>query len=229
MSTPQAGDYINIHTHGSVPEEGIFSVENLMMHENIIPGQKEGTAFTCGIHPWYITGNNYRHLLDSLADLARNPNVIAIGECGFDRLRGPDMDLQRRVFEEQVRIAMECSKPVIIHCVRSWDELLASHKRMNPSLPWMVHGFRRKTELAEQLLSANMYLSFWFDFVIRPEATDLLRRMPVDRIFLETDGADVDIRDIYQKVSVDLEMGVDELRDLIIENYRRLFSLNTNG
>ncbi|HKK41793.1 MAG TPA: TatD family hydrolase [Bacteroidales bacterium] len=225
MSTPQAGDYINIHTHGSVPVEGIFSVENLMMHENIISGEKDRTAFSCGIHPWYINGNNYRDLLNSLSDIARNPSVIAIGECGFDRLRGPDMDLQRRVFEEQVKIAMEYSKPVIIHCVRSWGELLASHKRMNPSLPWMVHGFRRKTELAEQLLSGNMYLSFWFDFVIRNEATDLLRRIPLDRIFLETDGADVDIRDIYHKVSADLGMTVDRLKSVIMKNYKAFFNL----
>ncbi len=224
MNLPHTGDYINIHTHGTDPEDGIFCLENLMAHENLKPLDKKGIAYSCGIHPWYITDTNYRDLLRSLADIAGDPNVVAIGECGFDKLRGPSTGIQRMVFEEQVKIAMECSKPVIIHCVRSWDELLASHRRLSPSIPWLVHGFRRKTGLAEQLIAKNMYLSFWFDFVIRPESAPLLKSIPADRIFLETDGAEVDIRDIYSKVSVDLDMSVDELRDLILKNYRRLFN-----
>jgi TatD DNase family protein len=226
MNIPQKGDYINIHTHGSDPEDGVFSLENLMMHEKNMPYPVPGTAYSCGIHPWYITRDNHKDLLKSLSDIAVNDDVAAIGECGFDRLHGPDLDLQRKVFEEQVMIAAELGKPVIIHCVRSWDELLASYKRMNPPVPWMVHGFRRKTGLAEQLISRNMYLSFWFDFIIRPESAQLLRSLPKDRIFLETDGADVDIRDIYIKVSVDLEMSIDELKLRILDNYRRLFNLN---
>ena len=61
-------------------------------------------------------------------------------------------------------------------------------------MPWLVHGFRGNMELASQLLSKGMYLSFWFDFVLRTESADLLRHLPVNRLFLETDGADVDIR-----------------------------------
>ena len=69
-------------------------------------------------------------------------------------------------------------------------------------MPWLIHGFRGNIELAQQLISKGMYLSFWFDFVIRPESSELLRSLPKDRIFLETDGADVDIRDIYKKVAM---------------------------
>jgi Tat protein secretion system quality control protein TatD with DNase activity len=47
-----------------------------------------------------------------------------------------------------------------------------------------------------------MYLSFWFDFILRPESAELLRNLPMDRIFLETDGADVPIRDIYKKLEL---------------------------
>ena len=96
-------------------------------------------------------------------------------------------------------------KPLVIHCVKAWDELLASHRNLKPETPWLVHGFRGKKELAlQQLLSKGMYLSFWFDFVLRPESAELLRFLPKERIFLETDGADVDIKDIYNKVANDL-------------------------
>ena len=91
-------------------------------------------------------------------------------------------------------------------------------------MPWLVHGFRGNEELADQLISKGMYLSFWFDFVLRPESADLLKSLPTDRIFLETDGADVDIRDIYKKVSDDLDMSVDELKAIIFSNFFNLFN-----
>ena len=96
--------------------------------------------------------------------LSGHPESIAIGEAGFDKLRGPSPELQRKVFEEQVAISEELKKPVVIHCVRAWDELLAVHKKLKPKMPWLIHGFRGNTELAAQLLSKGMYLSFWFDF-----------------------------------------------------------------
>ena len=71
-----------------------------------------------------------------------------------------------------------------------------------------------------------MYLSFWFDLVVRPESSDLLKVLPPERIFLETDGAPVDIRDIYTKVAADLGMSVDKLKEQIMNNYMMLFRKN---
>jgi len=137
------------------------------------------------------------------------------------------MELQRRTFEEQVTIAEEYKMPVVIHCVRAWDELLSEHKKLRPKMNWLVHGFRGNKELASQLISKGMYLSFWFDFVMRPESADLLKSLPADRIFLETDGADIDIRDIYNKVSSDLGITTDKLKTIILSNYNFFFKLNT--
>ena len=90
-------------------------------------------------------------------------------------------------------------------------------------MPWLVHGFRGKKELALQLIKRGMYLSFWFDFVMRPESAELLRFLPKERIFLETDGADVDIREIYKKVSDDLAVSVDELKNIILGNFKYFY------
>jgi TatD DNase family protein len=133
------------------------------------------------------------------------------------------MELQRSVFMEQAKIAEGLNKPLIIHCVRAWDELLKMHRLIKPSAPWMVHGFRGKKELAAQLLSRGMYISFWFDFIIRPESSYLVRFIPRERIFLETDGADTDIRDIYSKVANDLGIEISELKNIIIRNFNELF------
>jgi len=225
MNLPRPGEYIDIHTHDAKPADGVFAVENLMAHEALNPENISARAFTAGIHPWHLNENNREQLLDYVRNIAGNPGLIAFGEAGFDKLRGPSAEIQRSVFAEQVKIADEHGKPLVIHCVRSWDELLASHKNLKPKTPWMVHGFRGKKELALQLIKRGMYLSFWFDFVLRPESSDLIRFLPKERIFLETDGADADIREIYRKVSQDLNIDVDELKKIILTNFKMLFGM----
>jgi TatD DNase family protein len=223
MNIPQYGDYIDVHTHGSRSSEGIFIVENLMAHEGSDPVDAPGVAYSFGIHPWYLNEGNHKQLISSVNNIAANTNLIAIGEAGFDKLRGPSTDLQRKVFEAQVEIAEENNKPLFIHCVRAWDELLQSYKRVKPVMPWLVHGFRGSRELAAQLISKGMYISFWFDFVLRPESSELIKSLPSGRIFLETDGADVDIKDIYKKVANDLTLDLDDLKSRILLNYKDVF------
>jgi TatD DNase family protein len=226
MNLPRTGDYIDIHIHDGSPSPGIFLLQSLMAHENKMPAASPGIAYTIGIHPWFLAGDNLNDQFTSVKNLTQNPEIIAIGEAGFDRLRGPSADIQKKAFEEQIRLSEEICKPVIIHCVRAWDELLEVHKKLRPKMRWLVHGFRGNATLANQLLSKGMYLSFWFDFVIRPGATILLKQLPKDRIFLETDGADIDIRTIYDKVAMDLNLSADELKTLILRNFNQFFEIH---
>jgi TatD DNase family protein len=225
MNLPQPGDYIDIHVHGGKPAAGIFILENLMAHEEKTTETIPGVAYTYGIHPWFLNENNHRHQISSVKKAMGLPGVIAVGEAGFDKIKGPSGELQHRIFAEQVLIAEEYSKPMVIHCVRAWDELLSVKKELKPRMPWLIHGFRGNKELAAQLLSKGMYLSFWFDFVLKPESADLLRSLPSDRIFLETDGAEVDIRDIYIKVSNDLDLSVEDLKSIIYSSFIKFFNL----
>ena len=221
MYLPQPGDYIDIHVHGGLPASGIFILESLMAHEGKLPVDVSGIAYTYGIHPWFLNEENHKQLINSVENTVIQPEIIAIGEAGFDRLRGPSPELQSRAFEEQIIISEKISKPVVIHCVRAWDELLAVYKKIKPKMPWLIHGFRGNVELASQLLSKGFYLSFWIDFVLRPESKELLKQLPADRIFLETDGADVDIKSIYNKVATDLDLSVDELKSIILKNFNK--------
>jgi TatD DNase family protein len=223
MNFPDNGDYINIHTHGEKSFPGIFIVESLMAHEGLIPHFVPGTAYSYGIHPWFLNEGNSAEMLKQVCDNAGNTLVIAIGEAGFDKLRGPSPELQHRIFSEQVKIAEAHSKPVFIHCVRAWDDLLAAQKNLKPKTKWIIHGFRGSREQAAQLLSKGFYLSFWFDFIIRPESSVLVKSLPSDRIFLETDGADVDIRLIYEKVARDLGVSIENLKEMILNNFNSVF------
>jgi TatD DNase family protein len=223
MNLPKSDDYIDIHNHGAHGYLGHFQVETLMTHENRFPDKEDGLAFTIGIHPWFLTAENFQHQIGVVRRYADHQNIIAIGEAGFDRLKGPEFSIQRTAFAEQVRIADEVSKPVVIHCVRAWDELLAEHKKLRPSTPWLVHGFRGRKELAMQLISKGLYLSFWFDFIIKPESTPLIKSLPEESIFFETDGSGVDIEIIYEKVAHDLNIQEEELKAIIHSNFNNLF------
>lgn len=223
MNFPDPGDYIDIHNHGATPATGIFTVETLMAHEEREPQNIKAITYTFGIHPWHLDKKNHDQLIARVKEIAGNPDVAAIGEAGFDKIKGPSSELQQKTFEEQVVIAEELRKPVVIHCVRAWDELLKVHKKLKPKMPWLVHGFRGKPDLAQQLVSKGMYLSFWFDFVMRPESVPLLKSVPKERIFLETDGADIDIRDIYNKVSGALGIEIDLLKDQVQKNFIDFF------
>ena len=93
-------------------------------------------------------------------------------------------------------------------------------------MPWMIHGFRGKIRQAEQLLSKGLWISIWFEYSLRPESASLFSSISGERIFLETDGADVDIRDIYKKVSGDMKIPVGELKSRLISNYKKFFSID---
>ncbi len=228
MNLPGNEDYIDIHTHDEAASgPGIFSVMSLMAHEPDRPENISSVAWTFGIHPWFLTESTHKHQIAAVLEIAGNPLVIAIGEAGFDKLKGASPDLQQIAFEEQVAIAEEHNKPVVIHCVRAWEELFRAHKRLKPSLPWLVHGFRGNKDLAAQLISKNMFLSFWFNFIIRSEAAKLIKSLPAERIFLETDGSGVDIKDIYTKVSADLDITVDKLKKVIYKNYYDFFRIES--
>ena len=102
---------------------------------------------------------------------------------------------------------------------------MPAHKRLRPKMPWLIHGFRGKRELALQLISKGMFISFWYEFVIRPESADLIRNLPRERIFLETDGADIRISEVYAKVSSDLGISVDILKSVLFKNFKKYFNL----
>jgi TatD DNase family protein len=223
MFCPRNEDYIDIHNHNSKPEKGVFVIENLMAHEGVPPVSCESTAFSVGVHPWFLTETNQAAHLDFVRRYGSEKSVVAIGETGFDKLRGAPIELQTKVFEEQVKISESLKKPLVIHCVKGWDELLASYKKKKPAMPWLIHGFRGNKELAHQLVSKGMYLSLWYEFALKPESSELLRSISHDRLFFETDGSGVDIREIYKKAADDLNISVDALKERIVANYKQVF------
>ena len=151
----------DFHTHNLLAEPGA-AIINLPEEALWFPGQfcmVEGALYSVGIHPWWTTGD-WRSMWPAVEYWARHPQVVALGECGLDKLRGADISEQRECFLRQVELAEQCALPVTIHCVKAFDQILLLHKQVHPRMRWTIHGFRGKPQLARQLLSAGLNLSF---------------------------------------------------------------------
>jgi len=219
MNLPQISDYINFHDHGSLSHESVFTVDNIMVHEGRRPGNEEGITHTVGAHPWFLTEDNLDKQIDLVKEFAGGSNIFAIGETGFDKVKGAAPELQKRSFIRHFELAEELGKPLIIHCVKAWPEILEIKKELKPSTPWIIHGFKGKKELAQQLCDKGFYLSAWVEWAIRPVSSETLNSMPPERLFLETDGFDIGIEPVYKVVASYLEITMEELKTQLFLNY----------
>ena len=127
--------------------------------------------------------------------------VWAIGECGLDKYSQVDFDIQKQYFIKQIKLSELTHKPLIIHCVKAYNELLNLKKIYKPTQPWLIHGFRKNKNVAEQLIKAGCFLSFGQYY--NPEA--LTFAFQAGHAFLETDMDVMPIEDVYQKVKQTLE------------------------
>ncbi|MDL2303617.1 TatD family hydrolase, partial [Dysgonomonas sp. OttesenSCG-928-D17] len=149
-----------------------------------------GGWFSCGIHPWYAQDAAE---LDVLADIVKDDAVLAVGEVGLDKLQGPDMSAQIAVFRQQIELAVGVDKPLIIHCVKAWDELISLYKEYKTSIPWIIHGYRGNPDQTRQLIRLGFKLSVGEYF-----NPDSLREIPTDSIFCETDMSEISICHVYK-------------------------------
>ncbi|WP_449038136.1 TatD family hydrolase [Parabacteroides goldsteinii] len=213
--------YYDIHAHSAQTSvaEDVVACYNVIVGKGTLSDVSSGQPVSCGIHPWYIREEAVVEQLARFRELALNEQVIMIGEAGLDKQISIPLDLQVKVFEEQIRVSEELKKPLIIHCVRAWEELIAIRKKCAPSMPWIIHGFRKKGEQAEQLLKQGFYLSFGEHF-----QESALRKAWPERLLIETDESSCPIQEIYQHIAAALQISVDELGNQVELTVHRLCS-----
>ncbi len=157
-------------------------------------------------------------LLDYLKQQLRKKQFVAVGEAGLDKLAIASMELQLTVFKAQVRLSEEAGLPLIIHCVKAMDELLAVKKEFRPQQAWIWHGFRGKTEQAMQLLKKGLLSLFGEHY---PDET--MQIVPDERLFLETDNSSLDIEDILCRAAKVRGVEVEVLCEVIRRNIQNVF------
>ena len=163
--------------------------------------------------------------ISQILRLSDSQILKAIGECGLDRACDSDFELQREVFIKQIELSEQYHKPLIIHAVRSYPDIIAIRKETKSNQPWIIHGFNGNEHSAEQLLRHDgIYLSLG-DVLFKNEkrAERLLDIIPSYRLFLETDVADRSIVEVYEKASLLSGVATDILRKDIFDNFVKIF------
>jgi len=207
--------FFDIHTHRVPLHSGRAVVSFPAGEETCLSA---ATYASVGIHPWHLSESEVERRLAALKTLATHENVVAIGEVGLDKLAEAPLALQMCVFREEIALAEHLCLPLVIHCVRAFNELLQLKKELHPGQPWVIHGFRGKAELADMCIRHGCYLSFGAKF---QEAA--LRAVPLDRLFVETDEAQEPVAEIYRRIAEVRGISVEHLADAVNKNARKVF------
>ena len=214
-------DFFDFHTHSNTLGNKIFKIYS---HDiNNFQIQKD-TYFSIGIHPWFIQEKKIDESFTLLEDHLNMNRCIAIGETGLDKIRGADFELQKIVFQNHISLANLYNKPLIIHCVKSFDVLLNLIKKTPPTVKCIIHGFNKNYELAEVLLSKGFILSFGALLIKDVRLQKIIQSLGADTFFLETDDATQTIKEIYDFVAKLKGISVEELAESQRKLYLSIFN-----
>ncbi|MCX6223302.1 MAG: TatD family hydrolase [Bacteroidia bacterium] len=217
--------FIDIHSHQDSPHRpDLISIRNILIKGPTLDIPREG-LFSFGVHPW----DSDRVSMDkkSSDQAASLPQVIAIGECGIDRLKGAPVRSQALLFTQHAGLAELRQKPLIIHCVRAWHEIMSLKTELSPKVPWIIHGFRGKIHIAAKLVDMGFYLSFGESLLsFNPVLSEILRNTPDNRFFLESDEGRRPIEDIYDAASRIKKLSLERMQSCLASNFEKVFGIH---
>lgn len=207
--------YFDFHHHHIQRENGIY---NLRFNETVPFG-----LFSAGIHP-NDAGRNIPNQFDWLEEISKHKNCVAIGECGLDGIIDVNDSIQEDVFYRQIELANERNKPLIIHCVRRFSQLIPLKKKAK--VPMIVHGFNKRKTVGEELQKHQFYLSFGKTVLHHVNLQQFVKDFPLQKLFLETDDDDFNLQELYQKVAELKGITIEELQEKMKENLK-IFNIST--
>jgi TatD DNase family protein len=216
--------FINIHSHHipvDVHEMAIVNYSN----DDSAKDLTKNEYWSAGLHPWFLDEEKDEINWDQVCKWAVSNKIIAIGECGLDKLRGPSIQVQEKVFIKHIELSIQTGLPLIIHCVKAYDLLLQIRKKFTKTPCWIVHGFKGKEDLANQLIEKDIKLSFGAALL---EEQNLklhmaLKSIDLSHVFFETDDQRLNVSDIYQKASDIRCLKQEDLARQIQFNFEKCF------
>ena len=179
--------------------------------------------YSMGIHPWYIVEDRIEEDFAIIEDKIQTANCLAVGECGLDKRIEIPFSLQEQVFRKQLALAEKYQKPVVIHCVASFQELIAIRNDIKSTVPMIIHGFSKNEQLAKQLVDNGFYLSFGKYLLRNPELELVFKNIPDNRFFLETDTIEETIEDVYALASRYKARNPEDLQEIVKQNFENVF------
>lgn len=213
--------YINIHTHYLSIKSNVKSVLNVYPEE--LP--HKGLWFSTGIHPWYLK-RGYEKEIQDIKEHLKNPKCIAIGECGLDKNIKVDFSFQKEVFKQHIQLSEKHKKPLIIHCVKSYNEIIQLKKEYKPTQKWLIHGFNKRLKIVELLVENDILMSYGTALLTNKSTQNSFVHTPLEFIFLETDNTSVSIAKIYEKAAEIKQISVEKLTLHLHLNFKKYFLKN---
>lgn len=204
---------LDIHTHKLAP--AFDAVVNLHETSEVLC---KGQSYSVGVHPWHVDAIMSNEYIKTIEDIARRCEIVAIGECGLDRLKGGDISYQILVFRKMVELSETLKKPLIVHDVKAHDLVLDIWKDMKPNMPWVIHGFRNKLAVAKMFTDKGIYLSFGIRF-----NEESVKTLPRELILAETDDSDVQISDVITRLS---KIRDEDMQSVVFRNVKTFLASN---
>ena len=213
--------FFNLHTHLQTKQINVIELVNQY------PQQFDAAIpfYSIGIHPWYIVQDRVEADLAIIEGKLIERNCLAIGECGLDKRIEVPMLLQEMVFERQLLLAQKFNKAVVIHCVAAFQEVIEIKKRLNISVPMIIHGFSKNSQVANQLISNGFYISFGKYLLKNTELEEVFKSIPDNRFFLETDTIKEGIETVYELAAKYKGISVGDMQRLILMNFISVFHI----
>lgn len=213
--------YIDFHSHTLIHRE-TQDIKVVLAHEFGHPAPTQ--IHTLGRHPWFVERMLNNVELGSFQKELMKENCIGLGEIGLDKLKGPEFELQLHVFEQLLELNRSINKPVILHCVKAFDELMRIKQKFPEIQFWCVHGFNKSPQLALQLINQGFYLSMNPGNKPSERYKKLLKNITLDIFFLETDDhSELSIDEIYLNAAKMLEIDLPELQEQVKSNFNSFF------
>lgn len=211
--------FINLHTHSFTNNNSVIEIINQYPWEF----DEVFQTYSIGIHPWYIKENRVESDLDFIEKKLNDSKCMALGECGLDKRIDISFSLQTDVFQKQINLVQKTKKPIILHCVASFQEIISIKKEMHVENPMIIHGFSKNKQVAQSLLDNGFYLSFGKYLLRNPELAEVFNYVPNERFFLETDTMEETIMDVYQKASIIKNIPIEDLKEVVKTNFNQVF------
>ena len=209
----------NLHTHTFSDNPNILELVNQYPWEF----NAEIPNYSVGIHPWHIDKKRLASDLKTIEEKLQLSECLALGECGLDKRIEIPLPLQIEVFEKQIGLAEKYQKPLVLHLVAAFQELIEIKNRLSISVPIIIHGFSKNEQLAKQLTDNGFYLSFGKHLLRNPELMEVFQAVPNDRFFLETDTIKETLEEIYELAAKYKNITLKELQKQIQYNYEVVF------
>ncbi|PCJ30585.1 MAG: DNAase [Gammaproteobacteria bacterium] len=168
-----------------------IAIDKASCHEviSIAESYPDITA-SVGIHPNVEPEENFT--LDELVTLAQHDKVIAIGETGLDYFRSEgDLEWQRDRFRIHIEAGKKLKKPLIIHTREARDDTMDILEQENAEAAGgIIHCFTENWQTAQRALDIGFYISLSgiVTFKNAVELQDVAKKLPLDRILIETDA-----------------------------------------